>query len=378
MTCCTTRIRTCRTSTTRIGIESRVLKPKTPMSNDARPRLAILYPGDRAARGRADPAESRFLKLFEAFARAGVAAEPAIYQDDFRDDVLEQLMQMHGVLVWHNPIESGRDRSRLDAMLREVATQGVFVSTHPDTILKLGTKDVLVAVRDLPFGTDVHRLDSLAQARAELPGRLDLGARVLKQQRGHSGIGVWRVERLDDDRYGIRHAVRGAMQEVANFEGILQRIAPYFEGVGHMIDQAWQARVAEGMTRAYLVQGRVAGFGHQAVVALHPAANGGVAPLPSQRLYSDANDPRFQDLRRRLEGQWLEPLCRRVGVRPDDMPMLWDADFLLGKRDDDADEKYVLCEINVSSVSPFPDSAIAPLVEETRRALTDVRRCGVR
>ena len=30
---------------------------------------------------------------------------------------------------------------------------------------------------------------------------------------------------------------------------------------GHMIDQAWQPRLAEGMVRAYLVEGRVAGFG---------------------------------------------------------------------------------------------------------------------
>ena len=35
---------------------------------------------------------------------------------------------------------------------------------------------------------------SLAQLAAELPLRLQRGARVLKQHRGHSGIGVWRVE----------------------------------------------------------------------------------------------------------------------------------------------------------------------------------------
>ena len=358
--------------------QRRLAETRDPMSHDPRPRLAILYPGDRAARDRSDPAESRFLKLFEAFASAGVAAAPVVYHDDFRDGVLEQLLCVHGVLIWHNPIEGGRDRSRLDAMLREVAAKGVFVSTHPDSILKLGTKDVLLAVRDLSFGTDVHRVDSLAQARAELPGRLALGARVLKQQRGHSGIGIWRIEQLGGDRYGVRHAVRGAVQELVNFDGVLQRISPYFEGAGHMVDQAWQARMVEGMTRAYLVQGRVAGFGHQAVVALHPPTQGGDAPPPSQRLYSDADDPRFQDLRRKLEGEWLEPLCTRVGVRPEDLPMLWDADFLLGEREDGGQERYVLCEINVSSVSPFPDSAIEPLVAGTCRALVAARRSGVR
>jgi hypothetical protein len=339
------------------------------MNIDARSRLGILYPGDRSARDRADPAESRFLKLFDAFVSTGVAVEPAIYHDDFRDEVLQQLLQVHGVLVWHNPIEGGRDRSRLDTMLREVAAHGVFVSTHPDTILKLGTKDVLLAVRDLPFGSDVHRIDSPAQAQAQLPGRVAIGARVLKQRRGHSGIGIWRIERRGPDRYALLHALRGAAEEIVDLAGVMQRLTPYFDNDNHMIDQAWQPRMVEGMTRAYLVQGRVAGFGHQAVVALHPPVGSEDAPPPSQRFYSDAADVRFQDLRRNLEDEWVGLLCDRLGVEREGLPMLWDTDFLLGERRTEADEKYVLCEINVSSVSPFPESAIAPLVEATCRTL---------
>lgn len=339
------------------------------MNIDMQPRLAILYPGDRAARDRADPAESRFLRVFDAFASAGVAIEPAIYHDDFHDEVLQQLLQVHGVLVWHNPIEHGRDRSQLDTMLRDVAARGVLVSTHPDAILKLGTKDVLLAVSDLPFGTDVHRISNLAQAEAELPGRLEVGARVLKQHHGHSGIGIWRIEQHGVGRYALRHAPRGSVEEIVDLGGVMQRIAPYFENAGHMIDQAWQPRMVEGMTRAYLVQGQVAGFGHQAVVALHPPDGSGHMPPPSQRLYSDQNDPRFQDLRRRLEDEWVNQLCSRVGIEPQALPMLWDADFLLGERDGEAEEKYALCEINVSSVSPFPEAAISPLVEATCHAL---------
>ena len=145
------------------------------MTDSRAPSVALLYPGDRPTRDRADPAESRFVALFEAFAAAGVHAEPAVYHDDFADEVATQLRRVSVVLVWCNPIEGGRRRDRLDAMLCEVAASGVTVSAHPDTILRLGTKDVLVETRDLP-------------------ARLDLGARVLEQHRGHSGIGVWRVE----------------------------------------------------------------------------------------------------------------------------------------------------------------------------------------
>lgn len=332
-------------------------------------RLAILYPGDRAARDLADPAESRFLPLFEAFAAADVQVEPAVYRDDFRDEVRYQLEHVQGVLVWHNPIEGGRDRTFLDAMLREVASSGVFVSTHPDTILKLGTKDVLLAVRDLPFGSDVHRIDTLVQLKTELPARLQDGARVLKQRRGHSGVGVWRIEKLDAEHFGMQQASRNALFNTVDIQGLLRCLAPYFANGGFMIDQAWQPRVAEGMTRAYLVGDRVAGFGHQAAVALRGAGQAGEVSPPGPRLYSDASDPRFQDLRRSLEHEWVPLLCQRTGTSADQLPLLWDADFLLGARNNGVTERYVLCEINVSSVSPFPDSAVHLLVDATCGAI---------
>lgn len=189
------------------------------------PTIALLYPGDRAMRDRADPAESRFVALFEAFSAAGVKAEPAVYHDDFADEVAEQLRSLDGVLVWNNPIELGRRRGRLDAMLREVAVGGVYVSTHPDTILKLGTKDVLVDVRELPCGSDTVRVDSLAQLADELPRRLQSGARVLKQYRGHSGNGVWRIEAVPGSPLmQVRHAQRGSEQELLDMIGLQERL----------------------------------------------------------------------------------------------------------------------------------------------------------
>ncbi len=111
-------------------------------------KVALLYPGDRAARDRADPAASRFAALFEALAAAGVRAEPAVYHDDFAAEVMAQLRGVQAVLVWCNPIEDGRRRDRLDALLRDVAQAGVRVSAHPEAIQRLGTKDVLFETRD--------------------------------------------------------------------------------------------------------------------------------------------------------------------------------------------------------------------------------------
>jgi hypothetical protein len=332
-------------------------------------RIALLYPGDRAQRDRANPAESRFADLFQAFAAAGLRAESAVWHDDFADEVREQLLGCQAMLVWCNPIEAGRRRDRLDALLREVAAQGVIVSAHPDAVLRLGTKDVLLAARDTPFGSDVHRIGSAAQLAAELPARLRQGPRVLKQHRGHSGIGVWRVEDSGDASerpLKLRHAQRGSAQERCDWATLLRHVAPCFEteAGGHLIDQAWQPRLAEGMVRAYLVGDRVAGFGHQAINALHPTV-----PDPGPRLYHGPDAAAWQGLKHQLESQWVALLCKRTGLDPAHLPLLWDCDFLLGEPSATEPERYVLCEVNVSSVAPFPPSAVAPLVAAVQQRL---------
>ena len=38
----------------------------------------------------------------------------------------------------------------------------------------------------------------------------------------------------------------------------------------------------------------------------------------------------------------------------DELPVLWDADFMYGPRTAAGEDTYVLCEINCSSVIPFP------------------------
>ena len=165
------------------------------MAKDSYGRVAILYPGNHEARRNATHENSRFSDLFRTVAVQGTHVQPAVYHDDFCEDVREQLMQVDGVLVWVNPIEGGRDRSVLDSMLRDVAAAGIVVSTHPDVILKLGTKEVLYRTRDVGWGCDTHLYVSMDQMRKELPARLAAGkARVLKQYRGNGGNGVWKAQ----------------------------------------------------------------------------------------------------------------------------------------------------------------------------------------
>ena len=346
------------------------------MTHRTNGKVAILYPGNLEARQSAAPEKSRFLKVFQALAALGVQAEPAVYHDDFCDEVRRQLMQVDGVLVWCNPIEGGRDRSRLDALLREVAAAGVFVSTHPDVILKLGTKEVLYRTRDMGWGCDTHLYPSLQALREALPARLATGIRVLKQNRGQSGDGVWKIELAgaasvaptDATLLRVRHAKRGSVEENISLGEFFARCEAYFANGGKMIDQDYQPRLPEGMIRCYLVHDRVEGFGHQAINALYPAPPGAppeAAPIPSPRLYHPATLAPFQPLKQQLEQEWMPALQRLLDIPREQLPVLWDCDFMLGPKRASGEDSYLLCEINVSSVSPFPDSAVAPIAQAT-------------
>jgi hypothetical protein len=166
----------------------------------------------------------------------------------------------------------------------------------------------------------------------------------------------------------VRHAMRGCVEEQMSLDSYLKICEPYFAGEGRMIDQEYQSRLPEGMIRCYLVQDRVAGFGHQAINALFPAPAGASpqdALQPSPRLYHPPTVPEFQPLRQRLEREWVPELQQLLKIEKADLPILWDCDFLFGPKDSRGQDTYVLCEINASSVAPYPEWATQPIVDST-------------
>ena len=309
--------------------------------------------------------------MFHAFAALDVEAIPVVYSDHAVNSVREQLLTLDGVLVWVNPIEQGHDRARLDPLLREVGEAGVWVSAHPDVILRMGTKEVLVDTGKMSWSSATYLYRTLEQLRAELPARLEgRGPLVLKQHRGMGGVGVWKVELDGPGSVRAQHAAREGVPERLPVAQFLARCEPYFAGTGLMVEQPFQSRLAEGMIRAYLTHDRVVGFAHQYPRGLLSPDD--AARAPTSKTFGRATEPRYGALRKRLELNWVPEMLEILRLATNELPVIWDADFLYGPRTGEGEDTYVLCEINVSSTFAFPEHAMPVVADAT------VQRIGER
>ena len=186
---------------------------------------------------------------------------------------------------------------------------------------------------------------------------------MLKQGRGNGGNGVWKVELLDARVAATPNAVvrvqdaslRDGSSETTTLGAFMTRCAEYFAWSGFLVAQAFQERLRDGMVRCYLSQDEVVGFCHQWPRGLLEAEQVKAARASSAMVGAD--EPEYQRLRDHMQREWLPKMIGILGIDRDSLPVIWDADFLYGPKTASGDDTYVLCEINVSAVWPFPPMA---------------------
>src|SRR5204863_4927178 len=220
-----------------------------------------------------------------------------------------QLLLADGVLVWVDPLSRGKTRAALDPMLRDVASRGPWVSAHPDVILKMGVKEVLHRTKHLGWGADTHLYRNAAEFHDAFPSRLQsAGPRVLKQNRGNGGQGVWKVELVSGPAgmasvVRVLQALRGSVPEEMPVAEFMARCEAYFTADGRIVDQPFQPRLPDGMIRCYMGADKVVGYGHQLIKALIPPPPEGPdspAAQPGPRIMHPASAEPFQALRTRM------------------------------------------------------------------------------
>jgi hypothetical protein len=344
-------------------------------------RIGILWRDDRKARPSRPEERHGLAPLYEEFARLPVELVPVVFEDGAVADVRDELLALDGVLVWVNPIQDGANRRKLDAVLVEAASQGAWVSANPAVLLKLGTKEVLFSTRNVGWGgdTDLYRsAEEFTQGFTSWLGQR--GRAVLKQGRGNGGNGVWKVELLDLHPEAGPHAAvrvqdarsRDGSSETTSLGAFMARCEEYFAWSGCVVAQAFQERLVEGMLRCYLCHGEVVGFCHQWPQGLLDRES--LRPDAASSAMVGPDAPAYQRLREHMHREWVPRMAEVLGLDGLSLPVIWDADFLYGPKNSSGEDTYVLCEINVSAVWPFPPMAAgtvaAAALARTRESAT--------
>ncbi len=193
---------------------------------------------------------------------------------------------------------------------------------------------------------------------------------------------MWRVEALEASAQGSRSPVRVLNAQVRDgssgqitLGNFIDRCAEYFAWSGFVVDQVFQDRLAEGMLRCYFFHGEVIGFCHQWPRGLLDINPSSPPPEPAQSVMEGPNVPDYQPLRELAEREWVPAMLKTLSLERSMLPVVWDADFLYGSPNAHGDDTFVLCEINVSAVWPFPPLG-APTVAANAMARSNERRYG--
>jgi hypothetical protein len=345
--------------------------------------------------------------MADALRARGVTVETVPFGPDRAAELAERLGGLRrgdGVLTWADPLGDDGNRTGLDRALRRAEAAGVWVSARPDVVDRLGTKEVLYTTRHLGWGSDVGLYREVGEFRRDFPARLAAaGVRVLKASRGNGGRTVWKVglppERaagapLPDAEVVVQHArVRdgaATSMRLEEAQDLIEAAGVFdgWDGSGSLVDQEFLPGIAHGIIRCYLVGGVVVGFARQYPQGVIPDGPLHVIPesepsaekvmgLPSPKTMYPPEEPAFADLRARLEGEWVPHLAAALGLRHDDFPALWDVDLVRegplatvqGSVVPGGMARFVLCEINASSVIPFPPAAPARVAHHVVAAL---------
>ncbi|HHH52977.1 MAG TPA: hypothetical protein ENK91_04910, partial [Bacteroidetes bacterium] len=227
---------------------------------------------------------------------------------------------------------------------------------HPDVMRDLGAKDALTKITDTGLvPEDTYAYYTVENFKEIFPKSISYGERVLKQNRGSTGEGIWRVQIEDerpykagdflplDTKLKLTEAVDNHVEHrtLGDFMDFAEQ---YIVGEnGMLVDMRFMPRIKEGEIRILMV-------GDTPIFVVHkkPAegADAFSATLFSGAKYTYDKPEQWSELVDMFLGKLPEVLGKLGGHAA---PLIWTADFMLDW-DENGNDTYVLGEINNSCV----------------------------
>merc|ERR1712187_594606 len=274
---------------------------------------------------------------------------------DNHEAFFETLKQFDGVLVRVNPGQikgMGGDQKKFDdAMMGIAASKPVW--PQPAIMESMGAKDALCCIKEMEFGLpDTLGYYSPEDMQAGFPKTIAFQPRVVKQNRGSAGEGIWIIKlksgeycssygeksAADDDMLILTEANDSHVEEhtVAEFmefcvNGRTDKsgdwtsvgTGKYFEGGreagGQMVDQRFLPRIDEGESRFMMIGMELNRIEHYRYIGGVGGETETTIYGPDEEKYKATKDKLVEEIPKMMEG---------MGLSMESLPLLWAADFI--------------------------------------------------
>lgn len=230
------------------------------------------------ARGGSDKGKYGFRKdskpIISSLKERGWTAEIIFYEDAHRGEIYRYTIEKADAYI--SRVNPGNLPSEIGyfQMLRELVANGVEGLPHPDAMIAYGAKNSVEKLRGTAIvPKDVYTYYDFDSLKENLPKTLKNGVRVLKQNRGSTGEGIWRVEVINADKYKKAIPLDAKLKlteakdnhtEEKTLQEFLEFCIQYVEGDnGMLLDMPFLERIVEGEIRVLMLRDNVVNIVHK-------------------------------------------------------------------------------------------------------------------
>lgn len=305
--------------------------------------------------------------------KQGMSCQIVFYNHEEHDEFFKVMEGFDGILIRANPGQigaAGGSQQKFDDAMMKLQDAGMPMWPSPDVMAKMGAKDALCHTKNFAFGLpDTFGYYSPEDMKRDFPKGIAFQPRVVKQNRGSAGEGIWIVnlksknycknfgdrvcagdEMLElmeaNDNHVEEHTVDEFIEFCSNGRtaksgewasvGKGQYFAGGKEAGGLMVDQRYLPRIDEGEARFMCVGTELNRIEHYE----YPE---GVSGNYKQTIFQP-DAPQWQQCREMLESS-VPDIMKALDLKMSQLPLLWAADFM---PIDDHVSEYVLGEFNCS------------------------------
>lgn len=297
------------------------------------------------------------MPILNAIKAKGWECEVVYFRDEWQDRIFDYAKDKFDAYISRiNPGNLPNGEKLYFETLKKLADHGLIGMSTPEAMTNFGAKDALVKLSSTSLvPDDTAAYYDVESFRDTFPKSLSYGERVLKQNRGSTGEGIWRVQIADDITYQPGDAIPldtklKCTEAVDNhvehntLSDFMTFCEQYIVGDnGMLVDMRFMPRIKEGEIRILLV-------GETPIFVVHKkpadAADAFSATLFSGAKYTYDKPEDWQELMDMFNSS-LPVISEKLGGL--DVPLIWTADFMLDW-DENKNDTYVLGEINCSCV----------------------------